>query len=216
MALVPATEKQVSFLKSLMDERVIEDEHVHWLEAQIESGDLSKFLASEEIGVLLKAPKKAAEKPKANKEAHPGYYTDGKNFFEVVLSKQGNKYAKVLEVTGGEPGHCRGHYDNLDGSYFECGVPFPTTEQQKNLAEVETSDYPVRDFGCTEPTKVKASWVYRPGVMKAFQNWEPVSAEQAAEFGKQWGACFVCGRTLTNPESVEAGIGPYCSAKFGA
>lgn len=25
--------------------------------------------------------------------------------------------------------------------------------------------------------------------------------------------CRVCGRRLTNPESVEAGIGPVCSAK---
>ncbi len=34
-----------------------------------------------------------------------------------------------------------------------------------------------------------------------------------AEFGKKFGTCCLCGRELTNPESVELGIGPVCRAK---
>lgn len=28
------------------------------------------------------------------------------------------------------------------------------------------------------------------------------------------GSCGVCGRTLTNPESIESGIGPYCAGRI--
>lgn len=34
-------------------------------------------------------------------------------------------------------------------------------------------------------------------------------------YGKELGSCGVCGRTLTNPESIERGIGPVCSDKMG-
>ena len=35
------------------------------------------------------------------------------------------------------------------------------------------------------------------------------------KFGRETGACSVCGRTLTDPESVQRGIGPICAQKFG-
>lgn len=37
--------------------------------------------------------------------------------------------------------------------------------------------------------------------------------EQAQEFGLRFGICMCCGRTLTNPESIELGIGPICRSK---
>lgn len=33
--------------------------------------------------------------------------------------------------------------------------------------------------------------------------------------GKRTGTCCICGRTLTDPISVEQGIGPICSSRFG-
>lgn len=38
--------------------------------------------------------------------------------------------------------------------------------------------------------------------------------EEAIRFGKQFGICSCCGRELSNPESVELGIGPICRSKF--
>jgi hypothetical protein len=37
----------------------------------------------------------------------------------------------------------------------------------------------------------------------------------AVAFGKRYGACSVCGRTLENEESINRGIGPICAEKFG-
>jgi len=36
----------------------------------------------------------------------------------------------------------------------------------------------------------------------------------AVAYGRETGTCGCCGRTLTNPESIEAGIGPICASRF--
>lgn len=35
-----------------------------------------------------------------------------------------------------------------------------------------------------------------------------------ADYGHELGECGVCGRTLTNPESIAAGIGPICAGRL--
>lgn len=42
---------------------------------------------------------------------------------------------------------------------------------------------------------------------------DPHNAAKA--FGKQTGRCSCCGLTLTNPISIEKGIGPICESKYG-
>ena len=37
----------------------------------------------------------------------------------------------------------------------------------------------------------------------------------AIAYGRETGSCSCCGRELTDPESVAAGIGPICAGKFG-
>lgn len=40
-------------------------------------------------------------------------------------------------------------------------------------------------------------------------------AEAAKAYGLHYSHCGICGRMLTNQESRERGIGPYCAARFG-
>lgn len=42
---------------------------------------------------------------------------------------------------------------------------------------------------------------------------DPLSA--AIRYGKVSGSCSCCGRELTDPQSIERGIGPICATKFG-
>jgi hypothetical protein len=42
---------------------------------------------------------------------------------------------------------------------------------------------------------------------------DPLNA--AIRYGKVSGSCSCCGRELTDPKSIEAGIGPICATKFG-
>lgn len=39
--------------------------------------------------------------------------------------------------------------------------------------------------------------------------------EEAKRFGHIYGICCVCGRTLTDEDSIAAGIGPHCGKMFG-
>lgn len=39
--------------------------------------------------------------------------------------------------------------------------------------------------------------------------------EAIIAFGRQTGQCSICSRPLTDPSSVQAGVGPICRAKFG-
>ncbi len=41
------------------------------------------------------------------------------------------------------------------------------------------------------------------------------AAEASRAYGREIGACGICGRTLTNPDSIADGIGPICSSKMG-
>jgi len=55
---------------------------------------------------------------------------------------------------------------------------------------------------------------YAPGAVRNLRPHHKMSLEEAKEFGALYGTCCVCGRTLTNEESIEAGIGPICGSKF--
>lgn len=57
-------------------------------------------------------------------------------------------------------------------------------------------------------------WEYAPGAIRKLAGVQPMTLEQAKEFGHEHGWCAICGRTLSDPKSVEAGIGPVCAKKF--
>jgi len=55
-------------------------------------------------------------------------------------------------------------------------------------------------------------WVYTPGITR--EKLIRLTVEEAAAYGKLYGQCIVCCRELTNPESIERGIGPICINKI--
>lgn len=62
----------------------------------------------------------------------------------------------------------------------------------------------------------KGTWDYAPGayVKLASQGAVAVTLEQAKDHGHNHGWCMICGAHLTDPKSVDAGIGPVCASKF--
>lgn len=60
----------------------------------------------------------------------------------------------------------------------------------------------------------ESGFVYAPGVVRLLNSDHKMSLEQAAAYGKATGRCCVCCAELTNPESIELGIGPICRTKF--
>lgn len=60
-----------------------------------------------------------------------------------------------------------------------------------------------------------ASWQYAPNAMRHLTTADRLTLDQAKAMGVRLGVCVICGRTLTDQNSVEAGIGPVCAAKVG-
>lgn len=60
----------------------------------------------------------------------------------------------------------------------------------------------------------RGSWVYGPGVVRDLTPAHRLTTEEAAAFGHVYGICGICGATLTDPESIERGIGPVCAGKL--
>ena len=60
-------------------------------------------------------------------------------------------------------------------------------------------------------------WVYAPGAIRKLRTDSrtvSLSLTEAAAFGKLYGKCMCCGRTLTDEGSIAAGIGPICQGKY--
>lgn len=60
----------------------------------------------------------------------------------------------------------------------------------------------------------KGTWNYEKGAMYALTESMRLSLEQAKAYGSSHGFCICCGALLTDPKSVEAGIGPVCAKRF--
>jgi hypothetical protein len=61
----------------------------------------------------------------------------------------------------------------------------------------------VRSFSCDDPTEAR--------ILAAAA--DPKAA--AIAYGMKYSSCSICGRELTNAESIKLGIGPICAGKFG-
>lgn len=57
-------------------------------------------------------------------------------------------------------------------------------------------------------------WIYERGAIAKLRPEHKLDLERAKQFGALYGFCCACGRTLRNPASIEAGIGPICASKF--
>lgn len=54
---------------------------------------------------------------------------------------------------------------------------------------------------------------YAPGDIRRIHASDRLTLEQAKAYGVRTGVCGCCGRELTNPESIDRGIGPVCASK---
>lgn len=157
--MITASEKQLSFIQTLMQERDYSGLNVSSIEERVQYGPLSKQDASTLISMLMGSPRNAKVAPAVSE----GFYILDETVYRVCRSKStGNSYAKVLKIA-------------------ETG---------------------------------KGSWEYAPGAIKNLKNAEALTLEVAKQMGAHYGICVICGATLTDPESVERGIGPICADKI--
>lgn len=76
------------------------------------------------------------------------------------------------------------------------------TEQGQYLGKVMGGRF-LRVSECTEENAQRVASLIN----------DPKGAAEA--YGKETGVCCICSKTLTNPESIERGIGPICAGNMG-
>lgn len=59
------------------------------------------------------------------------------------------------------------------------------------------------------------SWEYASGVAYKLTDEHKLTLEEAKKYGQETGVCCMCGRVLTNENSIAEGLGPICAGKFG-
>lgn len=59
------------------------------------------------------------------------------------------------------------------------------------------------------------TWEYVGMAARFVRKNQRITQEQAEKFGKIYGVCAICGRTLTDEQSIAQGIGPVCIKKMG-
>lgn len=62
-------------------------------------------------------------------------------------------------------------------------------------------------------TSKRGTWVYVPGLIDRLAGAVPASVEDMAAYGHRTGTCGICGALLTDPNSIERGIGPVCASR---
>lgn len=190
-----ATPSQVSFIAQLLDERdLFKDDR--WFDA-VNAMDADEYAAYIErvkeqvktvtVGRASGIIRRLLALPRKTQAAQPSNRGAG---YEVQLAR--------AEVPAG-------HYavDGPEGSVF-YRVDKPTKGRWDGYTFVrqQSGDNHLRI------SKEVANWalvqIYRDGTEKA-----------AKRYGKELGRCSCCNRTLTDPASIEAGIGPVCAGKRG-
>lgn len=208
----PATEKQISFLKSLAAElHPGTEDHI----AKVIAGGFDRVRKAIDTLVKERDAKHAAS-PSEAPVAAPKVTRKLVNKFAAKCGNCGHTVpegAGVLERNADDTKWVVWHIEG------ECHVsqtfPFPDGRYAVDNAEGE-----LRFYLCTDGSVfVMASDTEYPVVGKAAEAVVAKIAEDpkgaSARYGQEIGHCGLCGRTLTNDDSRKHGIGPVCANKAG-
>jgi len=97
--MIPASERQVSYLTALLNDRVCDTARRDETLAKIRLGDLDKTTASGMIDMLLRAPKVRAVEAAPRVELEQGMYMREGKVYRVKRSEAGHLYASELVGT---------------------------------------------------------------------------------------------------------------------
>lgn len=192
---LPATDKQINFLRTLLVER---ESGVTDPDAFFKSvGDLlTKPKASKLISDLLAAPKVA--KVTAVTEAASATSEDIADNPYLAVAKKGDVHV-------------------LDGEYYR--IHLYQHSKKPYAAKAKVIKHAV--WGTNEDGTAKllsageVKWVSAYKLILELSEATLATKEEAHAFGKMLGRCCFCSLKIDTPESVSMGYGPQCAAQRG-
>lgn len=183
---VNATLKQISFITNLRDERVIDAEHLELLQ------DEKLFTVDEATGCREAIAKKV----------------EAGQMIEWLLA-QPKKATSLESVAKGYGPACQTGQKKTaakEGVYLKGELIYKVM-----LNREKTRTY-ARSLTIVNG---KPQWDYAPSIVFTLTEADRVTPQQAKAFGDLHHHCLCCGRELTKPASIEAGIGPVCAGLLG-
>lgn len=208
------TEKQLSFIRSLVVERqlTLTETRPAWFVAPTTSKE-----ASDIIGLLKSVPRDpVATDPDLLREITelrtllPSLSTKDAGFAHSLikqfddrgsLSERQRPYVLSLIGKAKNPATEVG-----PGLYLKDDVVFKVyVTQSKRLGTKRLVDQ----------GNGKGAFVYERGALSSLTDEHRLTEDQAREFGKQFGFCVACARTLDDDRSLAVGYGPVCADNNG-
>lgn len=108
-------------------------------------------------------------------------------------------------------GHCKGQHESI-AEVRACSRPSAPA-----VVQLEPGFYPagpkVYRLTAERSWQLLTSSGFWAGRARAPYRPERMTVEEVAAEGRRMVRCIVCGTRLTNPESIERGIGPVCAGK---
>lgn len=226
-----ASEKQATYLRHLFATRDVSVKRgpivgtLNRAARELESGKIALRLASDAIDALKTCP--VVDHPEAKREAVRLTERQEETIRKTAPRKAGGDaaVAAALDVLGLSD---VSELSKADASKL-IDVLFAARWLPREAAPSPTSD-PVTEgmYRTADGTvyKVQAAresgrlyakvltddgFTYAQGAMRKLTASDRMTLEDAQEYGKLYGICCVCGRTLTNEESIINGIGPICA-----
>ena len=99
-------------------------------------------------------------------------------------------------------------------AHFHAAPLKLSRKNQDSLVWVLWNDSVVGKIENAQVSLFRAAGESRPAIEAMIAEFEVNPLVAARKYGKLSGRCCSCNRDLTNPESIEAGIGPICAEKF--
>lgn len=208
------TEKQIKFISSLANERraILTETRPAWLVAPTTSKQ-----ASDIIGLLKALPRDpVATDPDLAREI-----TELRTLLPSLTTRDAGFAHSLIK-----------QFDDR-GSLSERQRPFvlsliskaknPATEVGPGLYLKDRAIYKVyvtqsKRLGTkrlVDQGNGKGAFVYERGALSSLADEHRLTEEQAREFGKQFGFCVACARTLDDDRSLAVGYGPVCADNHG-
>jgi len=181
-----ASEKQVAFIRKLLEQKDVNANDTDMVEDALNAGRMTAGQASGLISDLLQ-----------------------RNNRKVVAH---DVTVKVGVITP--------EYVTEDGMYLKDNVIYKV---QFNKAQGDGRRLYAKRLEVTNESEFLADpqnvephvhFVYEAGAVKRLCAGDRMTMEQAKAFGALYGTCCVCGRTLTDENSIAAGIGPICAGRL--
>lgn len=200
-----ATEKQISFVCSLAEQKLA-PAAASVVKRQAGEGHWGRRSISEEINRLKMLPRFVADSDViTDTDREPEYDSATYDF-------RPNGKATESVATAQTPVTLEAGMYRMGETIYkvQLAVHGSGNPYAKRLVQIEVTVDPSRVLDVTEKVW---KFEYAPGAIRDLRPEHRMTLEEAKEFGALYGTCCVCGRTLTNETSIEAGIGPVCGGR---